>query len=79
MAQCAGAEQAWVIGGAQIYAHALPLAQCVEVTEIAADFDGDAHAPELGPAWVPTARERHVSANGLAFRFVTFHNNTRGD
>ena len=42
----------WVIGGAQIYAQALPLAQRVEVTEIAQDFAGDAHAPELGPEWL---------------------------
>jgi dihydrofolate reductase len=31
-------------------------------------------APELGPGWREVARERHVSANGLAFSFVTYHN-----
>jgi len=62
----------WVIGGAQIYAQALPLAQRVEVTEIAQDFDGDAHAPELGPEWVETAREAHTSAGGLPFSFVRY-------
>ena len=62
----------WVIGGAQIYAQALPLAQRVEVTEIAQDFDGDAFAPELGPEWVETAREAHTSASGLRFAFVRY-------
>ncbi|WP_119965059.1 dihydrofolate reductase [Simplicispira lacusdiani] len=62
----------WVIGGAQIYAQALPLAQRVEVTEIAQDFDGDAHAPVLGPEWVETAREAHTSAGGLPFSFVRY-------
>ncbi len=62
----------WVIGGAQIYAQALPLAQRVEVTEIAQDFDGDAFAPELGPGWVETAREAHTSASGLRFAFVRY-------
>ena len=38
----------WVIGGAQIYAQALPLAHTVVVTEIDAAFAGDAFAPELG-------------------------------
>ena len=61
----------WIIGGAQIYAEALPLADCVEVTEIAQDFDGDAYAPVLGAEWVETAREQHVSTNGLPFSFVT--------
>ena len=69
---CEHAATAWVIGGAQIYAQALPLAQRVEVTEIAQDFDGDAFAPELGPEWVETAREAHTSAGGLPFCFVRY-------
>ena len=62
----------WVIGGAQIYAQALPMAQRVEVTEIAQDFAGDAHAPELGPEWLETAREAHTSTSGLPFAFVRY-------
>ena len=61
----------WVIGGAQIYAQAEPLAVRAEVTEIAQDFEGDAYAPTLGPAWRETARTMHVSAKGLTFSFVT--------
>ena len=67
----ANAPEIIIFGGAQIYAEALPLAVCVEVTEIAQDFDGDAYAPVLGPEWVETAREHHVSTNGLPFSFVT--------
>ena len=62
----------WVIGGAQIYAEAEPLAQRAVVTEIAQDFEGDAFAPTLGPAWRETAREAHVSSTGLPFAFVTY-------
>ncbi|HHX84808.1 MAG TPA: dihydrofolate reductase [Actinomycetales bacterium] len=40
-----------VIGGGQIYAAALPLAQECVVTEIDADAAGDVRAPELGPEW----------------------------
>ena len=65
-------ETVWVIGGAQIYAQALPLAERVEVTEIAQDFDGDAHAPVLGPEWVEAARTNHTSASGLPFSFVSY-------
>ncbi|WP_462389572.1 dihydrofolate reductase [Acidovorax sp. Q11] len=65
-------QMVWVIGGAQIYAEALPLADCVEVTEIDKNFDGDAYAPTLGAAWVESARSSHVSTNGLPFSFVTY-------
>lgn len=61
---------AWVIGGADIYAQALPLATRLVVTEIDADFDGDAHAPTLGPEWRETARETLQAANGLTCHFV---------
>jgi dihydrofolate reductase len=50
----------------------LPLAQRVEVTEIAQDFAGDAFTPELGPEWLETAREAHTSAGGLPFSFVRY-------
>lgn len=62
----------WVIGGAQIYAQALPLAHKVVVTEIDAEFAGDAFAPELGAEWREIQRESHVSATGLAYSFVTY-------
>jgi len=68
------APEVWVIGGAQIYAEAEPLARQAVVTEIARDYDGDAYAPELSPSeWRETQRESHVSAKeGLHFSFVTF-------
>ena len=60
---------AWVIGGAQIYAQALPLATRIELTEIARDFGGDAHAPTPGPAWREVARSSHISGTGLPYHF----------
>ena len=64
----------WIMGGAQIYAQALPLATMAVVTEIDAVFEGDAHAPQFGPEWMEVAREDHVSTTGLAFSFVTYGN-----
>ncbi|MCM2252658.1 MAG: dihydrofolate reductase [Ramlibacter sp.] len=78
LALCAGEARAWVIGGADVYAQALPLAHTAEVTEIDADFDGDAHAPRFGPEWRETARQRHRSANGLHYSFVTYHKGPPG-
>ena len=69
---CASSETVWVMGGAQIYAQALPLAQRIEVTEIAQNVDGDAYAPVLGPEWTEAAREDHTSASGVPFSFVRY-------
>ncbi|ARV20893.1 Dihydrofolate reductase [Curvibacter sp. AEP1-3] len=69
---CEQATDVWVIGGAQLYALAEPVAQTAVVTEIEKDFEGDAFAPTLGAAWQETARERHVAASGLPFSFVTY-------
>ena len=65
-------EHVWVIGGAQIYAEALSLAQRAVVTEVHANFEGDAYAPAFGPEWVETARERHTATNGLDYSFVSY-------
>ena len=69
---CENAEQVWIIGGAQIYAQALPLADELVVTEIDADFEGDAFAPKLGPEWQEVARETLIAAGGLRLSFVTW-------
>jgi dihydrofolate reductase len=71
---CEQFDNVWVIGGAELYTHALPFATNAVVTEIHADYDGDAFAPEFGPQWLETARENHVSVNGLHFSFVTYTN-----
>lgn len=69
---CPPGTDAWVIGGAQIYAQALTLARHAVVTEIDRDFEGDAFAPALDAGWQETARESHTSASGLPFAFVTY-------
>ncbi len=72
---CGDVPDIWVIGGADIYRQAEPLAARAEVTEIAQDFDGDAYAPVLGPAWQETARAPQLAASGLSFAFVTYQKN----
>ena len=63
--------EVWVIGGAQIYAEAEPLAQRAIVTEIDRHYEGDAWAPRFDTSWRETARESHVAANGLRYSFIT--------
>jgi len=74
-AQCPPGSNAWVIGGADLYAQALPLAVEAVVTEIDAVFEGDAFAPPFGPGWHEVSRTPQVSGTGLAFSFVTYRKN----
>ncbi len=63
-----------VIGGGEIYALALPRADRVYLTHVAAQPAGDAHFPPLDPrAWRETSRAAHVpdERNQLAMTFVT--------
>lgn len=64
-----------VIGGAEIYRAALPHAHRLHLTEIDADFEGDARFPELpAGAWREASRERHPPNAGFAhgFAFVVY-------
>lgn len=64
---------AFIIGGAQLYASALPCAQRLELTEIDADFDGDARFPAFDRAqWRAVKREPGIAADGLRYAFVTY-------
>jgi dihydrofolate reductase len=68
-------DETWVIGGAQIYTLALPIATRCEVTEVEIDLrreDDDAVAPVLDGAWVGTEGEWLTSTSGLRYRFATY-------
>lgn len=72
LALCRGDEEVFVIGGAELYRDAIPLANRLYLTEIDADFEGDAYFPEFERAeWIETARESHLSADDLQFAYVT--------
>ncbi|WP_217569342.1 dihydrofolate reductase [Mesorhizobium sp. GbtcB19] len=45
----AGAEEICVVGGGEIYAQALPLADRLHVTHVLASVEGDAHFPPIDP------------------------------
>lgn len=72
LALCGQATDVWIMGGAQIYAQALPLARRVEITKIEKDFEGNAFAPVLDDSWQQTASESGQSAQGLRFKFISF-------
>jgi dihydrofolate reductase len=73
IALCAGEPVAFVIGGAELYAEALPLADGLVLTEIDRDYEGDTRFPAWDRgAWRASQREEHASADGLRFRFVLY-------
>ncbi|HUN24845.1 MAG TPA: dihydrofolate reductase [Steroidobacteraceae bacterium] len=60
IARAAGAEELLVIGGAQVYALALPRAARIYLTRVHASVSGDTRLPELGrAAWREVSREEH--------------------
>ena len=68
-------DETWVIGGAQIYTLALPIATRCEVTEVEVDLrreDDDAVAPVLDEAWVGVEGDWMISASGLRYRFFSY-------
>jgi dihydrofolate reductase len=75
-AAVAGADELMVIGGAQVYALALPLAQTLHLTHVdTAIADADAWFPAYDPAqWIAQIGERHgVDArHALGFEIVAY-------
>ena len=63
--------EVWVMGGAAVYAAALPLADVLEVTEVDLDVPGDAFAPDVDPdGWRTVTGPWLTSGTGLRYRFV---------
>lgn len=79
LALCGTDPEVFIVGGAELYAQTLPLADRLYLTLIEADFAGDACFPEIDLAqWRETAREQHTSASGLRFAFVTYERQAAG-
>jgi dihydrofolate reductase len=69
----AESEEAFVIGGAELYRQALPLAGRLYLTEIAESIEGDVFFPEVLPQdWEEVSRTQQQGVSGLAFSFVVF-------
>jgi len=75
----AGDGEVFVIGGAEIYKEALPIANRIYLTLVDGDFPGDAHFPEInGNVWrevraVPGPKEEK---NNLRYTFLMFERST---
>ena len=70
----AGADKAMIIGGGQIYADVIDIADTIELTEVHEVVDGDTVFPEIpSEVWREVAREPHppVPSSHPGFSFVT--------
>ncbi|MFC3624613.1 dihydrofolate reductase [Vogesella amnigena] len=73
LALAGAVDEVCVIGGANLYAQALPLADRMCLTHIALDIAGDAHFPQWQAAeWQCSEGEEQLAANGLRYRFADY-------
>jgi dihydrofolate reductase len=73
IAACGADPEIFFVGGAELYAQVLSRADRLYLTEIQADYDGDAHFPAFDPSvWQETARQENTSPDGLGYHFVTY-------
>lgn len=73
IAQCGNDNEAFLIGGAELYAEGFKHADKLYLTEIHAEFEGDAFLPAFDlKQWQEISRETHMSAKGFSFSYVTY-------
>lgn len=70
LALCEDADEAFFIGGAELYAQAIPLADRLYLTEVDIDTVGDAWFPDYDKGlFREVSRESHTGEKGDALRF----------
>ena len=73
LALCAGDNEPFLIGGAELYKKGIQLANKLYITEVHADFDGDAYFEKLDlTQWQELEREKHIAASGLQYSYVSY-------
>jgi dihydrofolate reductase len=73
LAALQGEPKVFVMGGAQLYALALPRADELVLTEIDADLDGDVFFPAFDRSqWTEVERKNARTDQGVHYAFVTY-------
>ncbi len=81
LAQNLGAEELMVIGGAHVYALCLPYAQKLYITQIEADFIGDAYFPKIALSdWTEIERktvypDMNTNASTFVYHYIQYERN----
>ena len=69
-------EDAFVIGGASIYAAMLPYCEKVYLTKVYAEAEADAYFPSLD-GWQVAEQSEIMEENGLRFQYIDYVKNER--
>ena len=74
-----GGDEVMVIGGAEVYAHALPTAGRLYLTRVQGRFEGDVYFPPYDEKeWIEEACESGGDAAGPSYCFVTYRRRSAG-
>ena len=65
-------DAAFIIGGAELYRQALPLAGELIITEVGIDAVGDTVFPAIDAVWYEASRSEHLSSSGMPYAFVRY-------
>ncbi len=68
-------DEAFIIGGEQIYRLFLPTADRIYMTRVHHSFPGDAFFPELGQVWQEKKREDHLNARPHPYSYLVYERN----
>lgn len=72
LAAAGAVPEVMIVGGAAVYAGALPRCTRLFLTEVHAAVDGDVRFPDFDrSAWRETAREAHRGEGGYDYSFIT--------
>jgi dihydrofolate reductase len=70
---CDADSEPFLIGGAELYKEGIELANKLYITEVHADFKGDAFFEQIDLArWHEVGREKHIAENGLQYSYVSY-------
>jgi dihydrofolate reductase len=76
LALCKDDDEAFLIGGAQMFALGIALANKLYMTEVDIDVEGDVFLPKIDLSyWTLVESLEHVSANGLHYRDLVYQRN----
>jgi len=67
-----GDAPAYIIGGAELYRQALPLAGQLLITEVDLDAEGDTTFPPFSSEWQEVSRNEQLSASGIPYALVRY-------
>lgn len=74
-----GAEEACIVGGAQVYALAMPYAHILHLTRVHMDAEGDTAFPEFDEdAWTQVSAERHEAGEGDSCAYTILRLDRKG-